>query len=137
MGNLPVGACLRNLCEVRRLVGSVGRGDDAGGTRGSWTHSTIAWNGSVLRLHGELDLATAARLEAEVLAQIEGHEELVVDLSELTFIDSTGIRTLIQIATAVAPKPVILRSPQPNVQHVFDLTGVDAIMDNLTIDRSI
>ncbi len=97
----------------------------------------IAWNGSVLRLHGELDLATAARLEAEVLAQIEGHEELVVDLSELTFIDSTGIRTLIQIATAVTPKPVILRSPRPNVQHVFDLTGVDAIMDNLTIDRSI
>jgi anti-anti-sigma factor len=45
--------------------------------------------------HGELDLATAARLQATLDEQFaNGVDHVVADLRELTFIDSTGVRTL-------------------------------------------
>jgi anti-sigma B factor antagonist len=47
---------------------------------------------------GELDIATAARLDAAMREQFEaGFVHVVADLRELTFIDSTGIRTLWQV----------------------------------------
>jgi anti-sigma B factor antagonist len=50
----------------------------------------------IVQLHGELDLATAPRV-AEELARIEAQhpEEIVIDLSGLEFLDSTGIRLLV------------------------------------------
>jgi anti-anti-sigma factor len=49
----------------------------------------------VLQLIGELDIASAPHLEAE-LKGIEGHPtEIIIDLSELTFVDSTGLRILL------------------------------------------
>jgi anti-sigma B factor antagonist len=46
---------------------------------------------------GELDLATADRMDATLLEQLDsGFAHVVVDLRELTFIDSTGIRILWQ-----------------------------------------
>jgi anti-sigma B factor antagonist len=46
---------------------------------------------------GELDLATADRMDATLLEQFDnGFAHVVVDLRELTFIDSTGIRILWQ-----------------------------------------
>lgn len=50
----------------------------------------------VIRLSGELDLANAAAVEAELdTAFGDGNGGIVLDLAELTFIDSTGIALLI------------------------------------------
>jgi anti-anti-sigma factor len=52
--------------------------------------------GSVgLAVSGELDLASAPRLEARLKALRREHGLVRLDLSKLTFIDSTGIRLLI------------------------------------------
>ena len=53
----------------------------------------------LVTLHGELDISTAARLE-EDLRRIEadGPALLVIDLSGLEFMDSTGLRLLIAAA---------------------------------------
>ena len=49
----------------------------------------------VIVVRGELDIATADQMGAAVLDQFEiGFDHVVVDLRELTFIDSAGIRTL-------------------------------------------
>jgi anti-sigma B factor antagonist len=52
--------------------------------------------GVVLRLSGELDMATAPHLEREIASASDGEPHVIVlDLRGLDFIDSTGLRTLI------------------------------------------
>src|SRR4051794_32303358 len=46
--------------------------------------------------HGELDIATVASAsEALVTAFADGHETVVLDLAETTFLDSTGVRLVL------------------------------------------
>lgn len=55
-------------------------------------------NGSAIiyRLHGSLDLATAPSLRAALIeAANEGKHDIIVDLTELEFLDSTGLGALI------------------------------------------
>ncbi|MCC6830556.1 MAG: STAS domain-containing protein [Thermoleophilia bacterium] len=80
-------------------------------------------NATVLRLTGELDLATAP----EVLAAVEaatcdgGPSRLVLDMSGVSFIDSTGVRTLLE-ANRVAGNDLSLLAPSPAVTRVLELT---------------
>ena len=70
---------------------------------GGWvpwsTHPLILWvavepNGAVvLKVSGELDAVTAPQLSAELAARNSSHG-LVIDLSELTFVDSSGVHVL-------------------------------------------
>ncbi len=48
-----------------------------------------------LRISGELDLNAAPQLKAELIQLIEeGHRDIVVDLTETTFLDSTALGAL-------------------------------------------
>lgn len=80
-----------------------------------------------ISVQGELDLANADVLEHELI-RVEGTDALsiVVDLSALTFIDSTGVRLLISAharSRADSNRLTLLRGPS-SVQRVFELTGV-------------
>jgi anti-anti-sigma factor len=80
-----------------------------------------------IALEGELDIAGAPELERELL-RVERTDALsiVVDLSDLAFIDSTGVRLLLQAdarSRADANRLSLLRGPR-GVQRVFELTGV-------------
>lgn len=80
-----------------------------------------------IRLEGELDLATAEELERELM-RVESSDALsiVLDLSALEFIDSTGVRVLLQAdarSRADANRLALLRGPKA-VQRVFELTGI-------------
>ena len=84
-----------------------------------------------LALEGELDLAGAPDMEAS-LAAVEREEptRLVIDLSRLQFIDSTGLRLLLQ-ADARAKElgyELVLRPGAHAVQRVFEVTGALAIL---------
>lgn len=77
---------------------------------------------------GELDLATAERLDDELKRQERGKPEvLVLDLRELTFMDSTGLRTVLAAdarARERVARLVIVRGPE-EVHRVFRLTRMD------------
>jgi anti-sigma B factor antagonist len=80
-----------------------------------------------ISVQGELDLATANDLERE-LVRVEGSDALsiVLDLSGLQFIDSTGVRLLISAharSRADSNRLTLLRGPKP-VQRVLELTGI-------------
>jgi anti-anti-sigma factor len=80
-----------------------------------------------IRVQGELDLATAEQLERE-LARVESSDALaiVLDLSALEFIDSTGVRVILQAdarSRADSQRLALLRGPRA-VQRVFELTGI-------------
>ena len=73
----------------------------------------------VLKVSGELDLVSEPQLN-QALHALEGRTA-ALDLSELAFIDSTGLRTLLGAAREYPN--VTLRGPlQPPVQRLLELT---------------
>ena len=84
-----------------------------------------------LTLEGELDLAGAPEMEASLVAvEQDRPSRLVIDLSRLQFIDSTGLRLLLQ-ADARAKElgyELVLRPGTQAVQRVFEVTGAQAIL---------
>ena len=77
------------------------------------------------RLAGELDLLTAEEVEAKLEPDSKGQGDLVLDLTELAFIDSSGIRILIRTAGRLEGRgQLILRSPNRQVQIVLSLVEV-------------
>jgi anti-sigma B factor antagonist len=94
---------------------------------GSLTISSVVEEGTAsLSLEGELDLASARRME-EHLAELEDARpaRLVVDLQRLAFIDSTGLRLLIQADARARERggELVLRPGDASVQRVFEMTG--------------
>ena len=88
----------------------------------------IARDGSchTLALIGELDLASAEDVEAE-LRRIEssGAARIVIDLRRLTFIDAIGIRLFVAAAARSRADSDRLRIlPPPQVYRVFDICDV-------------
>ena len=78
-----------------------------------------------LSLYGELDLASSHVLERKVqMAESSGTPRLVLDLSGLQFLDSTGLHTLLRVQErwcAGGRELSLLRGPRA-VQRVFELT---------------
>ncbi|GAC1363535.1 MAG: STAS domain-containing protein [Actinomycetota bacterium] len=86
----------------------------------------------VITLTGELDGSSAAALQA-ALAEFEANPPgiLRVDLSGLTFMDSSGLRLLLEahrLALAGKRRLVIVPGP-PDVQGVFEVTGVEGALE--------
>jgi anti-anti-sigma factor len=81
-----------------------------------------------IALRGELDLSSAAKLQEE-LRRVEATSPpvLVLDLSKLVFLDSTGLRCLVtadERAREAGRRLVIVRGPDP-VQRVFAITRLE------------
>ena len=75
----------------------------------------------VVSVSGELDLATASELE-KVLAAFSGSEPVVVDLSALEFVDSSGLHVLLKKRPHGRPAAVVV-APDSHVARVFDIVG--------------
>jgi anti-anti-sigma factor len=105
-----------------RTIDAVGKGGDMEGF-------TATWQDGVLRLSGELDLATDdCRLTAFRSGSNQG-SDVILDLSELEFIGSTGIRAFLTIAKEASPRGLVLRSPRRAVRKVIDLTRLEDLAD--------
>jgi anti-anti-sigma factor len=81
-----------------------------------------------LRLSGELDISSAAKVEDE-LARVEPDRPgvIVLDLRNLAFMDSTGLRLLIAADTRAREQDrrlKIIKGPEP-VQRVFRITRLE------------
>jgi anti-sigma B factor antagonist len=79
-----------------------------------------------LAIVGELDLATAPELAARAEQICAEGRELVFDLSELAFIDSTGLLTILKTRELCAERRCgfFLTPGPPAVQRLFELTGL-------------
>ena len=79
----------------------------------------------IIELIGELDLDGAPRLEEELRAAEAGDAtSIVVDLGQLEFIDSTGLRLLVMAAErAPTGRFSLLRGPK-QVHRVFEITDM-------------
>jgi len=72
---------------------------------------------------GEIDLATVDVLAAEIAVAREDCERLVLDLREVSFLDSAGLRLVLETSRGEGAFAVV-RGPL-EVQRVFELVGLD------------
>ncbi|MFG3169068.1 STAS domain-containing protein [Streptomyces sp. NPDC048200] len=82
---------------------------------------------ALVTVAGELDVETAPELRNRLADQIRaGRRHLLLDLSEVPFMDSSGINALLKAHDEAgrAGGSVCLVSPAPMVRRVLDLTGV-------------
>jgi anti-sigma B factor antagonist len=80
-------------------------------------------------LNGELDHATAPELRDPLMAAIEeGSRWVLVDLSDCTFVDSTGLSVLVHAHTRLLEADegkLEVCCPDPQVSRLLEITGVD------------
>lgn len=82
----------------------------------------------IVRAVGELDLHTASTLDDALTALLdEGAQLLVVDLTEVEFMDSTGLSVILGAVVRLRDGSGELRvvSSRDRITKVFTLTGVD------------
>ena len=86
------------------------------------------------RLEGELDVAETEVFLAGV-GDIAGRGDVVLDLRELAFIDSSGVRALLLLADRLHDDDVlILQNTGPAVRRVFDLVALEATRPSIRVD---
>jgi anti-anti-sigma factor len=76
---------------------------------------------------GELDVATASRLEAALEPLVDSRASLVVlDLTEVSFLDSSGLRTIVRAATSLEDGGgrLVIDGVSPAVSRVLEVTGL-------------
>ena len=92
-------------------------------------------------LVGELDLAAMPTAETSFAeATANGYSALEIDLSALTFLDSSGVRSLMMIVDRCRDRgmPLTLIPGPRGVQRVFEITGlVDTLPFVTPADRSV
>lgn len=82
---------------------------------------------SVVAVAGAIDLQTRDQVRSAGQDALGGGaRELVLDLSEVSFIDSTGIGSLVELShdAADAEAALVIRAPSTRVRRILELTGL-------------
>ena len=86
----------------------------------------------IIMVEGRLDTTTAPELEKTICENLEGVETLVLDLENLVYISSAGLRILLSAQKKMQQLGnMIVKNVQADVMEVFEMTG---FADILTIE---
>jgi anti-sigma B factor antagonist len=90
-------------------------------------HARVAGTAAVIATDGELDMATAPALKRRLLEFLRGTDDGVgVDLTKVTFIDSTAVGVLVGTQRALPRgRRLALVCANPDVLRIFEITGLD------------
>ena len=93
------------------------------------TAETTPGGAFVLHVTGDLDLATSPRFE-DTLSSAPAASHVVIDLTGCTFLDSSGVRVLVQAArnTPEGRRRVDLVTANAGILRVLEITGIDRMM---------
>ena len=85
---------------------------------------------AVIALAGEVDLYTAPEFKQELVRVIEeGATDIVIDLTDTSFIDSTTLGVLVSGLKRVRPSggSLALVVADRNIRKIFEITGLDRV----------
>ena len=89
--------------------------------------------GAILRLRGRfnIDSSPAVRDRLLLLLQAQSPEAVIVDLSDLSYIDSSGIATLIEglKMARTRQRSLCLQGLQGRLLHLFQVTGMSSLFE--------
>src|SRR4030095_5161314 len=94
-------------------------------------YSELENNIGLIKLIGKLDIVGVGEIENQFAGYCAGENpRLLVDLSEVDFLASIGIRMLTLNAKSVASRGgrMVLLHPTPDVRQVLEITGIPAII---------
>lgn len=85
---------------------------------------------TLVQLTGRLDVAGALAADPAFVEVAGNSTNVIVDLSQVDFLASLGIRTLVTACKALRAKNggMVILSPQPNVEQVLRSSGIDTII---------
>lgn len=85
-------------------------------------------------VHGDIDIAGGPKLESVILSR-ENTERIVIDLGDVFFIDSSGLRSLLGASRRAQARNtmVVLRGVGPEVARLLQITGTT---EQFTIESS-
>lgn len=85
---------------------------------------------TVLRADGRIDSGTAAAFESALLSAIgEDGTRIVVDMAQLSYISSAGLRSLLVAAKASRARrgSIRLSAMAPHIREMFDVSGFSSL----------
>lgn len=95
----------------------------------------------VISISGEVDLSSAPRLKTLLgqLAEESGERDIILELSRLVHLDSTGLAVLIGFRRRLAAtRRLVIADPSPMVSRVLTLTGLLGAFDTLaSVDDAV
>jgi anti-sigma B factor antagonist len=106
-------------------------GTDRGEVSFLITRRELARDTSLLSVEGDLDLASAPSLK-RALAELHSVDSrhVVVDLSGVSFIDSTALGVLVGAQRSLDPgSRLAIACAEENVLRIFELTGLDGMFE--------
>lgn len=84
---------------------------------------------AIVSASGEVDVATSPELLAALEDASTRSGKLIIDLSGVTFMDSTGLGVVVQAKRAFeADDALRLVVKEANVRKVFEVTGLDSVL---------
>ena len=80
-------------------------------------------------LQGRLDTMTAPELDKEFHESLDGVTELVVDLAELEYVSSAGLRVLLSAQKGMNKQgSMVVKNVNEQIMEVFEVTGFSDIL---------
>jgi anti-sigma B factor antagonist len=96
---------------------------------------------TVVRASGDLDVATSPRLREQVIRLIaEGQSNIVLDLDDVDFVDSTGLGVIVGLLKRARTLGGDLRlvSTRPALRRILELTALDrALPLSASVDEAL
>jgi anti-anti-sigma factor len=80
-----------------------------------------------IRVAGELDMSTAPQLEETLSRELGAGRSVLLDLSAVTFMDSSGLNTIVTASRSAVPGKVVFTigpTLSSQVQRVLEITGL-------------
>ena len=87
---------------------------------------------NMVSIRGEIDIYSIEKFRDTIEEKIKTQaSEIILDCSELSYMDSTGMGVLIEIRnkTKELGQKIIMMNPRPNIRKLLALTGVDKIIE--------
>ncbi len=83
----------------------------------------------VISLEGKLNNSTAPLLEAELQENLDGVKELTIDLADLVYVSSAGLRVLLLAQKKMNAKgKMVVKNVCDEIMEVFEDTGFSSIL---------
>jgi anti-sigma B factor antagonist len=107
---------------------------------GIWRMDVSVENGTGwLRPQGDLDMESSPSLIRSAQREFAGGaRRIVVDLSRVTFVDSSGIGALVTLWRTIGESPgaFAIASPSRAAQSVLTTTGIDSLLDRVEASQA-
>lgn len=85
----------------------------------------------IVRVTGEIDLATSPRLRAALESATDQAEVIRVDMSGVTFLDSSGISVLVEAQQRLheSPNRLVLHGVGDSIRRVLEISGLGSFFE--------